>query len=101
MEYYRTKEGKLKKEIQNGKRGQGGPRAGFGNRQTGHDIVVDGCRFDAPMVSYLGMVTSLVEGRRVSVGEIVEMLARAVRQHSMVRGRRIDYVVRYLRENAP
>jgi hypothetical protein len=53
------------------------------------------------MVSYLRMVTSLVEGRRVSVVEILEMLARAVRQHSMVRGRRIDYVLGHLRENAP
>jgi hypothetical protein len=101
VEYYRTKEGKLKKEIQNGKRGKGEPRAGFGNRPTGHDMVVDGCRFDAHMVSYLRMVTSLVEGRRVSLGETLEMLARAVRQHSMVRGRRMDYVLRHLRENAP
>jgi hypothetical protein len=101
VEYYRTNEGKLKKGIQNGKRGKGEQRAGFGNRQTGDDMVVDGCRFDAHMVSYLRMVTSLIEGWRVSVGEILEMLARAVRQHSMVRRRRIDYVLQYLKENAP
>jgi hypothetical protein len=37
----------------------------------------------------------------VSTDEILEMLARVVRQHSMVRGRRIDYVLQYLKKNAP
>jgi hypothetical protein len=101
VEYYRTKEGKLKKGIQNGRRSRGEPRAALCDRQTGHDLVVDERRFATHMVSYLRMVTSLVEGRRVSVVEILEMLARAVRQHSMVRGRRIDYVLGHLRENAP
>jgi len=37
----------------------------------------------------------------VSMDEILQMLARAVRQHSMARGRRIDYVLRYLTKDAP
>jgi hypothetical protein len=41
------------------------------------------------------MVISLIECRRVSEGEIVNMLARAVRQHSMARRRRRDYVLSY------
>jgi hypothetical protein len=53
------------------------------------------------MVCYVRMVTSLIEGWRVSVLEILEMLARAVRQHSMVRGRKIDYVLQYLKNRAP
>jgi hypothetical protein len=39
------------------------------------------------------MLISLIEGRRVSEGEILSMLARAVRQHSMARRRRQDYVL--------
>jgi hypothetical protein len=102
VEYYRTKEGRLKKEIQNGKRGKVTSKAGLGDGKTRRDLAVAGeRRFDAPMVSYLQMVTSLVEGRRVSVCEILEMLARVVRQHSMARGRRIDYVLVHLRESAP
>jgi hypothetical protein len=53
------------------------------------------------MVRYLGMVTSLIEGRRVSLMEILAMLARAVRQHSIGRRRRIDYILQYLNERAP
>jgi hypothetical protein len=53
------------------------------------------------MVGYVRMVTSLIEARRVSEEEIVEMLVRALRQHGMARRRRIDYVVAYLKKNGP
>ena len=46
-------------------------------------------------VRYVGMVVSLIEGRQVSEEEIVEMLVRAVRQRSMYRRRKIDYVLSY------
>jgi hypothetical protein len=45
------------------------------------------------IVRYVQMVTSLIEGRRVSEVEIVRMLERAVRQHSMVRRRRRGYLL--------
>ena len=57
--------------------------------------------FDAGMVSYLQMVTSLIEGRKVIRDEILEMLARGVRQHSIGRRKRMDYVVWYLNEHPP
>lgn len=101
MEYYRTTEGKFKKGIQNGKRGKGTPTAALGNGQMEPDLISDGSSFDTRMVSYVWMVTSLVESRPVSLSEILEMLARTVRQHSMVRARRIDYVLAHMRENAP
>jgi hypothetical protein len=102
-EYYDTAEGKIKKKLQNGKRSKGEAKLHSGSRreEAGQDLALDGWRFDARMVSYVGMVTSLIEGRRVSLDEILQMLARAVRQHSMARGRRIDYVLRYLMKNAP
>jgi hypothetical protein len=53
------------------------------------------------VVDYLGMVISLIEGRPVMTAEILEILSRAMRQHSLVRGRRIDYVLRHLNERAP
>jgi hypothetical protein len=53
------------------------------------------------MLCYLRMVISLIEGRRVSAAEILEMLARVLRQHSMVRRRKIDYVLQYLNKRAP
>ncbi|PYU18651.1 MAG: hypothetical protein DMG30_26975, partial [Acidobacteria bacterium] len=60
----------------------------------------DGVRFDAGIVSYVGMVTSLIEGRRVSEEEILETLVRAMRQHSISRRRKIEYVLSYLKKNA-
>ena len=89
--------------MQNGKRGKSEAKTNFANRQgeTGRDLVPHGCRFDAGMVRYVRMVTSLIEGRRVSRDEILQMLARAVRQHSMARRRRIDYVLWRLMKNAP
>jgi hypothetical protein len=53
------------------------------------------------MVEHVRMVVSLIEGRRVSREEVLEMLARVVRQHSMVRMRRIDHAVGWLNENPP
>jgi hypothetical protein len=49
--------------------------------------------FDSGIVRYLQMVTSLIEGRRVRAAEILAMLVRAVRQHSMARRRRREYVL--------
>ena len=89
--------------MQNGKRTKSKAKLISGNppKEARPDLALDGRRFDAGMVCYVRMVTSLIEGRRVSRDEILQMLARAVRQHSMARGRRIDYVLRYLMKNAP
>jgi hypothetical protein len=102
-EYYGTKEGKFKKKMQNGKRAKSKAKLNSRNppEDARQDPAPDGYRFDADMVCYVRMVTSLIEGRRVSMDEILEMLARAVRQRSMARSRRIDYVLRYLMKNAP
>lgn len=102
-EYYGTEEGKFKKKMQNGKRGKSKAKLNSGNapKEAKQDPAPDEHRFDVHMVRYVRMVTSLIEGRRVSIYEILEMLARAVRQRSMARGRRIDYVLRHLMKNAP
>lgn len=96
--YYRTEEGKEKKKVQNGKRGQGNKPADLrqwapARRQLGE------LPFDADIVGYVAMLTSLIEGRRVSEEEIRGMLARAVRQHRMARRRRIDYVLSSLKKD--
>jgi hypothetical protein len=89
--------------MQNGKRAKSKAKLMSGNppKEARQDLALEGYRFDAHMVAYLRMVTSLIEGRRVSMYEILEMLARAVRQRSMARGRRIDYVLRHLMKDAP
>ena len=96
--YYRDEVGKEKKRTQNGKRRQDPGRADPPRRVTiGPD---EGERQQPPIqanpvLGYIRMVVSLIEGRRVSQDEIVEMLTRAVRQHSISRRRRMEYVVSY------
>lgn len=54
-----------------------------------------------PIVEYVCMVTSLLEGRAVRLAEVVEMLRRVMRQHRMVRTRRIDQIIAQLHEHPP
>jgi hypothetical protein len=58
-------------------------------------------RVSASMLKYLCMVTSLIEGRWISMEELVVMLARSMRQRSMYRTSRIDYVLNYLNNHPP
>ena len=94
--YYRSPEGKQKKRMHNGHRQD--PRR-VDPPPHSDDRPCPGEReemqFDAGTVRYVGMVVSLIEGRRVSAEEIVEMLVRAVRQHSMDRRRKMAYVLSY------
>jgi hypothetical protein len=54
-----------------------------------------------PMVDYLCMAVGLIERRRVSLTEVLEMLARTVRQHRIARSRRIEQTVASLHEQPP
>jgi hypothetical protein len=102
VEYYRTPQGKLKKKLQNRKRSMARTKAVIHEcKQGGKNWVLTEFRISAPMVCYLRMVISLIEGRRVSTEEILEMLAKILRQHSIGRRRRIDYILQYLSKRAP
>jgi hypothetical protein len=93
--YYATAEGKAKKKMQNGKRVQGGVRANANPPVTG------ALEFHAGMLGYVAMVASLIEDRPVSETEMLQRLVRAMRQHSMARRRRMDYVVAQLQKHGP
>jgi hypothetical protein len=101
-EYYRTPEGKSKKKRQNRKRSGAEPKAVINERpEVGKYLALPECRIGGAICCYLRMVISLIERRRVSAEEILEMLARTVRQHSIVRRRKIDYVLEHLKKRAP
>jgi hypothetical protein len=53
------------------------------------------------MLSYLQMVTGLIERRPVSLTEVVAMLLRALRQHRIARTRRIEQTVDWLHAEPP
>ena len=109
VEYYSTEAGKEKKKLQNDQRKRSEPapvedsRSEEEETQPAEELSgdIDEAGFDKGMVSHVRMVTSLIEGRRVPRIEILQMLARCLRQHSMARQTRTEYNVQYLNENPP
>lgn len=101
--YYRDKEGREKKRALNAKRRKSPPRPPPPPSPPPSPSPVDQLppAWPRPMLPYLRMVTSLLEGRPVSLAEVVAMLLRALRQHRMVRVRRIDQTVAWLHEHPP
>ena len=53
------------------------------------------------MLEYVRMLISLIEARAVSLTEIVQMLDRVLRQHSVGRRRKIDHALIWLQEHPP
>lgn len=92
--YYQDEHGKEKKRQQNAKRGKTGIPAAAPSAE-------EPLPWPRPIVEYVRMVTGLIEGRQVSLAEVLEMLARVVRQHRMVRTRRIDQVIARLNDHPP
>lgn len=97
--YYRDEAGKEKKRALNAKRRIPPPPPPAPPSPPPEDELPSG--WPQTMLPYLQMVTGLVEGRPVSLAEVVAMLLRALRQHRMVRTRRIDHTVAWLHEEPP
>jgi hypothetical protein len=53
----------------------------------------------AQLMERMRVVVSLIEGRRVSLEEIWEMLVRVLRQHSLGRRRKMDHTVDWLKNH--
>jgi hypothetical protein len=95
--YYRDPIGKKKKRALNGKRAKlnthgNGPAACQPVPEEGS------ARWDPLMLEYVCMVVSLIEARSVSRTEILQ---RVLRQHTLVRLRKIDHAVIWLQEHPP
>lgn len=90
--YYREPEGKIKKQALNARRRQRS-RLPEPPRPVQPEL--------RPFLHYLCGVLGLIEGRPVRLGEVIEMLERTLRQHRMVRLRRIDQSVARLHGKPP
>lgn len=99
--YYRDREGKKKKCDLNQRRAKltaHGPKTAA----PGASVPKNGsARWNEMMVEHVRMVSSLIEGWRVSRKEILTMLAKVLRQHTMCRRRKIDQAVAWLKEHPP
>jgi len=97
--YYRSEKGRKRKQAQNRKR-----YLVITERDTEPVIVeseVPEAIGEAPIIEHVRMVTSLIEGRFVSLDEIKEMLKKISRQPPLTRRRRIDYIVQQLNKDPP
>ena len=100
--YYRDPIGKKKKRGLNGKRAK--PKSD-GSRPAACPAAAKlesgSGRWNQLMLEYVRMLVSLIEARSVSRAEILEMLQRVLRQHSLGRRRKIDHAVIWLQEHPP
>ncbi len=56
---------------------------------------------NSPVLPYVALVASLIERRIIGREELVAVLRRSMRQRSMGRQSRREYVVRYLQQHPP
>jgi hypothetical protein len=90
--YYREPEGKVKKRDLNARRRKTSPPPAPVNPAA---------PWLRPILEYVCVMVGLIEGRPVALWEVVAMLERTLRQHRMVRTRRIDQAVAWLHEQPP
>lgn len=55
----------------------------------------------SPMLPHIRMMVSLIEGIELDRQQLVDCLVRALRQHSIARRRRADYVLTFLNQHPP
>jgi hypothetical protein len=123
--YYRTATGKAKKKRLNARRQArqvppaappqpdcAAPGTSPGDPtieplSTTFELRLDGVVLDeasvsnSPMLPYVRMVVSLIEGVEFTCGEVVHLLRQAMRQHSIGVRRRIDYLLGFLHQHPP
>jgi hypothetical protein len=56
---------------------------------------------NSPMLPYVRMVVSLIEGVEFTCREVVHLLWQSLRQHSIGARRRIDYLLSFLHRHPP
>ena len=70
-------------------------------------LALDGFTLDeaalvaSPLLSYLAMIASLIEGRAIGGEELLQALLRSMRQRSFDRLPRREYVLRFLKQRPP
>jgi len=94
--YYREPEGRVTKKALNARRAKARAAARPARRAP-----VPTPRWPPWILDYVRVAVSLIEARRVSLEDVVAMLERTLRQHRMVRTRRIDQGVAWLHEQPP
>jgi len=98
-EYYENPQGKKKKSALNQRRKSKAMPAV--EPEPSATPQVPGKEIPPLLVGYVQRMVSAIEGRRVSREEILAMLGKEKRQHSMVRQRRMEQIIGALHERPP
>jgi len=111
IEWYRSKKGKKKKKEINRRRflqilPSNNKNEELNNKESceqQEQVILDEPEVSRSktILSYLQMLISLIEGRKVSIDEILQMLLKIVRQHSIDRRRRFLYAFTYPVQRPP
>lgn len=56
---------------------------------------------NASVLTYVRMIVNQIEGSKRSQNELVDLLRQSMRQHSIVKRTRTDYVLRFLHQHPP
>jgi hypothetical protein len=103
--YYRDPRGKRKKSDLNQRRSHPGSKAPppkpLAPQPSTCASKVRSARPRPPILEHVRMVVSLIEGRRISRRQVLRMLANNLRQHSLVRRKKIDQAVAWLLKHPP
>jgi hypothetical protein len=110
--YYQSQRGKEAKKKLNQRRCRLPPRqAGQGpvtappqrprHRPKLHAVKQRSVRPNPAILQHVRMVVSLIEGRRVSRRQVLWMLAKILRQHTLTRRKPIDQTVLWLHKHPP
>jgi hypothetical protein len=100
-EYYKDRRGKRKKSEHNQRQRDRRKAAAAPEKVAEGQPEESKKEIPCALVSYVQRVVSAIERRRVSREEILEMLAKEKSQHSLVRQRRVDQIIRSLHERPP
>lgn len=64
-------------------------------------VVGESTVWTSPLLPYIRMIVGLLEGIQLGRHELVELLLRSLRQHSMAYQPRRDYILRFLHQHPP
>ena len=87
--YYKTPEGKIKKQQLNARRNAPRLSDSSPDEETLHSFEYG---VDTTTISHIRLTTSLIEGRAVGLQEVIGMIDHILRQLSMYRRGKIPYV---------
>ena len=101
--YYQDQDCKKYRRRQNAKRCRRGPRLVLEPPPKPNRAIreANSSPWPTSLLGHVQMVVSLIEGRPVSRQELLSLLEKIVRQHSLGQRRKIDQTLAWLKEQPP